>query len=100
MSEVDLSTHPGHLARRLQQAHYLLWNSMVSERITSPQFAVLNALVAGDDLDQRAVGEQVGRAVAGGVVHHDRPMWTVLDGERVEAGTEVRAAPPGHHHDG
>lgn len=60
MSEVDLSTHPGHLARRLQQAHYLLWNSMVSERITSPQFAVLNALVARDDLDQRAVGEQVG----------------------------------------
>ena len=60
MSAVDLSSHPGHLARRLQQAHYLLWNTMVSEEITSPQFAVLNALTAEPGLDQRTVGERVG----------------------------------------
>ncbi|NJP71968.1 MarR family transcriptional regulator [Streptomyces sp. C1-2] len=60
MAAVDLSTHPGHLARRLQQAHYLLWNTMVSEEITSPQFAVLNTLVAEPGLDQRTVGERVG----------------------------------------
>ena len=60
MAAVDLSTHPGHLARRLQQAHYLLWNVMVSEEITSPQFAVLNTLVAEPGLDQRSVGERVG----------------------------------------
>jgi DNA-binding MarR family transcriptional regulator len=60
MAAVDLSTHPGHLARRLQQAHYLLWNAMVSEEITSPQFAVLNTLVAEPGLDQRTVGERVG----------------------------------------
>ncbi|MEU1127896.1 MarR family transcriptional regulator [Streptomyces sp. NPDC005899] len=60
MQAVDLSTHPGHLARRLQQAHHLLWNTMVSEEITSPQFAVLNALAAGPGLDQRTVGERVG----------------------------------------
>ncbi|WP_338702409.1 MarR family transcriptional regulator [Streptomyces sp. Q6] len=60
MAAVDLTTHPGHLARRLQQAHYLLWNAMVSEEITSPQFAVLNALVAEPGLDQRTVGERVG----------------------------------------
>lgn len=60
MSAVDLSSHPGHLARRLQQAHHLLWNSMVSEEITSPQFAVLNALTAEPGLDQRTVGERVG----------------------------------------
>ncbi|MET8831927.1 MarR family transcriptional regulator [Streptomyces sp. NPDC004610] len=60
MAAVDISTHPGHLARRLQQAHYLLWNTMVSEEITSPQFAVLNALVAEPGLDQRTVGERVG----------------------------------------
>ncbi|MEU9972104.1 MarR family transcriptional regulator [Streptomyces sp. NPDC051014] len=60
MAAVDLTTHPGHLARRLQQAHYLLWNTMVSEEITSPQFAVLNALVAEPGLDQRTVGERVG----------------------------------------
>ncbi|MBO1330831.1 MarR family winged helix-turn-helix transcriptional regulator [Streptomyces sp. VRA16 Mangrove soil] len=60
MVAVDLATHPGHLARRLQQAHYLLWNTMVSEEITSPQFAVLNALVIEPGLDQRMVGERVG----------------------------------------
>lgn len=60
MQAVDLSTHPGHLARRLQQAHHLLWNTMVSQEITSPQFAVLNALTAEPGLDQRTVGERVG----------------------------------------
>ncbi|MEV7422441.1 MULTISPECIES: MarR family winged helix-turn-helix transcriptional regulator [unclassified Streptomyces] len=60
MAAVDLTTHPGHLARRLQQAHHLLWNAMVSEEITSPQYAVLNALVAEPGLDQRTVGARVG----------------------------------------
>ncbi|MFE5239842.1 MULTISPECIES: MarR family winged helix-turn-helix transcriptional regulator [unclassified Streptomyces] len=60
MRAVDLSTHPGHLARRLQQAHHLLWNAMVSQETTSPQFAVLNALTAEPGLDQRTVGERVG----------------------------------------
>ena len=60
MAAVDLTTHPGHLARRLQQAHYLLWTTMVSADIPSPQFAVLNALVAEPGLDQRTVGERVG----------------------------------------
>ncbi|MFS8202802.1 MarR family winged helix-turn-helix transcriptional regulator [Streptomyces sp. CWNU-52B] len=60
MAAVDLSAHPGHLARRLQQAHHLLWNTMVSEEITSPQFAVLNVLVAEPGPDQRTVGERVG----------------------------------------
>lgn len=60
MAAVDLNGHPGHLARRLQQAHHLLWNTMVSEEITSPQFAVLNTLVADSGLDQRTVGERVG----------------------------------------
>ncbi|MFB7930001.1 MULTISPECIES: MarR family winged helix-turn-helix transcriptional regulator [Streptomyces] len=60
MAAADLTTHPGHLARRLQQAHYLLWNTMVSEEITSPQYAVLNTLVAEPGLDQRTAGERVG----------------------------------------
>ncbi|MFD7433669.1 MarR family winged helix-turn-helix transcriptional regulator [Streptomyces sp. NPDC059861] len=60
MSAVDLTNQPGHLARRLQQAHHLLWNAMVSEEITSPQFAVLNALADEPGLDQRTVGERVG----------------------------------------
>ncbi|WP_434589260.1 MarR family winged helix-turn-helix transcriptional regulator [Streptomyces sp. A5-4] len=59
MAAVDLSTHPGHLARRLQQAHTLLWTTMVSEETTSPQFAVLNALIGKPDIDQRTLGEHV-----------------------------------------
>ncbi|MGW7364545.1 MarR family winged helix-turn-helix transcriptional regulator [Streptomyces sp. NPDC054841] len=60
MPALDLSTHPGHLARRLQQSHTLLWNTIVSEEVTSPQFAVLNTLIGEDGLDQRTVGERVG----------------------------------------
>ena len=59
MAAVDLSTHPGHLARRLQQAHTLLWGAMVSEETTSPQFAVLNALTEKPGMDQRTLSEQV-----------------------------------------
>lgn len=59
MAAVDLTTHPGHLARRFQQAHSLLWGAMVSEETTSPQFAVLNALVEKPGIDQRTVGEHV-----------------------------------------
>lgn len=60
MPSLDLGSHPGHLARRLQQAHTLLWTTLVSEDVTSPQFAVLNTLVAEGGLDQRTVGERVG----------------------------------------
>ncbi|HEV7626169.1 MAG TPA: MarR family winged helix-turn-helix transcriptional regulator [Streptomyces sp.] len=59
MAAVDLSTHPGHLARRLQQAHSLLWGAMVSEEYTSPQFAVLNALEEKPGIDQRTLSEHV-----------------------------------------
>jgi DNA-binding MarR family transcriptional regulator len=59
MAAVDLSTHPGHLARRLQQAHSLLWGAMVSEETTSPQFAVLNALEEKPDIDQRTLSGHV-----------------------------------------
>lgn len=59
MAAVDLGTHPGHLARRLQQAHTLLWSTLVSEEITSPQFAVLNTLVHTPGIDQRTLGERV-----------------------------------------
>ena len=59
MGAVDLNTHPGHLARRFQQAHSLLWGAMVSEETTSPQFAVLNALTEKPDIDQRTLSEHV-----------------------------------------
>ncbi|NIY65257.1 MarR family winged helix-turn-helix transcriptional regulator [Streptomyces malaysiensis] len=56
---VDLNTHPGHLARRFQQAHSLLWGAMVSEETTSPQFAVVNALMEQPEIDQRTLSEHV-----------------------------------------
>jgi MarR family transcriptional regulator, temperature-dependent positive regulator of motility len=58
-ASVELSSHPGHLSRRLQQAHTLLWGAMVSEETTSPQYAVLNALAAKPDIDQRTLSELV-----------------------------------------
>jgi DNA-binding MarR family transcriptional regulator len=48
---------PGHLARRLQQASYLLWTSIVSEEVTAPQLVVLNVLAARPGVDQRTLGE-------------------------------------------
>lgn len=59
MRAADLDSHPGHLARRLQQAHTLLWTTMVSEETTSPQFAVLNGLAARPGSDQRGLGASV-----------------------------------------
>ena len=95
MAAVDLTTHPGHLARRLQQAHYLLWNTMVSEEITSPQFAVLNALVAEPGLDQRTVGERVGldRSTIAEVDQPARPPRAARQGARPAGRPPLPAAP-------
>ncbi|NBM18805.1 MarR family winged helix-turn-helix transcriptional regulator [Streptomyces sp. GC420] len=82
---VDLSTHPGHLARRLQQAHSLLWSVMVSEETTSPQFAVLNALVEKPDMDQRTLGERV---------HLDRSTIADLVARLVRRGLVARVRDP------
>jgi DNA-binding MarR family transcriptional regulator len=54
----DMSTHPGHLARRLQQVAHQLWNAQVSAETTPPQFIVLNTLRADPDIDQRTLGER------------------------------------------
>src|SRR6266481_1692292 len=55
----DLRHHPGHLIRRAQQVHYWLWNAQVSSEVTSPQFAVLYALRAEKNIDQKTLGERV-----------------------------------------
>ncbi|WP_322755215.1 MarR family winged helix-turn-helix transcriptional regulator [Frankia sp. Cas3] len=54
----NLAAHPGHLARRLQQVTYQLWNAVVSDETTPPQFAVLNCLLAEPGVDQKTVGER------------------------------------------
>ena len=58
-SHEDLRRHPGHLIRRAQQVHYWLWNAEVSPEVTSPQFAVLYALRAEQNIDQKTLGERV-----------------------------------------
>ena len=58
-SHEDLRRHPGHLIRRVQQVHDWLWNAEVSGTVTSPQFAVLYALRAQQDIDQKTLGERV-----------------------------------------
>ena len=55
----DLSRHPGHLIRRAQQCLNLVWSEEVSRAITSPQFAVLNALFLEPNIDQRTLGDRV-----------------------------------------
>jgi len=55
---LDLMGHPGHLARRLQQASYTLWTAMVSAEVTAPQFVVMNVLLEEPDIDQRTLGER------------------------------------------
>jgi MarR family transcriptional regulator, temperature-dependent positive regulator of motility len=58
-SHEDLRRHPGHLIRRAQQVHYWLWNAEVSDDVTSPQFAVLYALRAEKNIDQKTLGGRV-----------------------------------------
>jgi DNA-binding MarR family transcriptional regulator len=55
----DLVKHPGHLLRRAVQMMNLLWNEEVSQTITSPQFAALNALYSEPNLDQRTLGLRI-----------------------------------------
>lgn len=67
---IDLGTHPGHLFRRVQQVHTMLWGAAVSEEITPPQFAVLNGLAEEPERDQRTLAERVAldRSTAADVV--------------------------------
>ena len=56
----DLRAAPGHLVRRLQQAHREIWAREVPGGITSPQFAVLSLLEQKPCIDQRRLGELAG----------------------------------------
>ena len=56
---LTLHTTPGHLLRRTQQVHAMLWAEEVQGSLSSPQYAVLNVLMSyPGGLDQSAVGEQ------------------------------------------
>ncbi|MFC8009055.1 MarR family winged helix-turn-helix transcriptional regulator [Streptomyces cinereoruber] len=52
---LDLDRYAGHLIRRAEQVHTLLWSRSVSETVTSQQFAVLNAVRQSPGIDQSTV---------------------------------------------
>lgn len=55
---VQLSTAPGHLLRRAEQVHYAMWSCEFGNQVTSPQYAVILALLTSPEpLDQRTAGE-------------------------------------------
>ena len=55
---VEVSTAPGHLLRRAEQVHYALWFEEFGSGVTSPQYALISALLhAATPLDQRTAGE-------------------------------------------
>lgn len=60
MRPLNLSDHPGHLIRRLQQAHKTLWSENVAADLTSSQFAVLNVLELRPNIDQKTLGDHIG----------------------------------------
>lgn len=69
-SPLELRDHPGHLIRRLQQAHKVLWYDTVEADLTSSQFAVLNVLQQYPHIDQKTLGDRVGmdRSTIAGIV--------------------------------
>jgi DNA-binding MarR family transcriptional regulator len=56
----DLWQHPGHLLRRALGVMNTVWAEEVSKTVTSPQFAVMNALLREPGLDQQTLGGRVG----------------------------------------
>jgi DNA-binding MarR family transcriptional regulator len=70
---VAINVHelPGHLIRLAQQLHKRLWVTEVSAEITSPQYGILNAILADPGIDQKTAGEEVGidKSTVGDVVY-------------------------------
>jgi DNA-binding MarR family transcriptional regulator len=70
--EAALQRSTGHLLRRAVQAYTALWASTVSDRLTSPQFAVLTILAVEPALGQQTIGARAGldKSTCGQVVDH------------------------------
>src|SRR5260370_521604 len=95
-SHDDLRRHPGHLIRRAQQVHYWLWNAEVSPEVTSPQFAVLYALRAEKNIDQKTLGERVSldRSTTAEVAARLKPPGLLHRFRPPPASCPGRASPP------
>lgn len=86
----DLWQHPGHLIRRALQVLNTVWAEEVSRTVTSPQFAVLNALLREPGLDQQTLGSRIAldrstvAEVVGRLTERDLVRWrrAATDGRR------------------
>lgn len=54
---LDLSVTPGHLIRRAEQAHGVLWTENIGKAMTPSQYALLCAVARHPAIDQTAAGE-------------------------------------------
>ena len=70
--ELALRRSAGHLLRRAIQVYTAMWTSTVSDKLTSPQFAVLAVLSAEPSLDQQTIGARAGldKSTCGHIVDH------------------------------
>lgn len=53
---LELARTPGHLIRRAQRVHNVIWSDVVGAEPTGPQFAVLSSVARRPGLDQKALG--------------------------------------------
>jgi len=58
-SSSELLSAPGHLIRRAQQVHTVIWAATVGAELTSIQFAMLATIQAQPRIDQRSLGETI-----------------------------------------
>lgn len=75
---LDLARIPGHLIRRSQQVHNVLWSEEFGAELTSPQYGVLAALAEKPRIDQRRLGELVSldkSSAADVVARLESKMW-------------------------
>lgn len=87
---MGLPSIAGYLIRRSQQVHESLWTELVVGGLTSPQYAVLAALAAFPDLDQKGAGRlaSLDKSSAADVIARlVRKAWVIrerdpLDGRR------------------
>jgi DNA-binding MarR family transcriptional regulator len=75
---LDLARIPGHLIRRSQQVHNVIWVEEFGSELTSPQYGVLAVLAERPRIDQRRLGELVSldkSSAADVVARLESKMW-------------------------
>jgi MarR family transcriptional regulator, lower aerobic nicotinate degradation pathway regulator len=84
--DLVMTAAPGYLIRRAQQKHWSLWNSLVSQSVTSVQYGALIALIENGPMGQRSLGAylSIDKSTAGDVIsrmHQRRLIVRIQDEE-------------------